>query len=231
MTDKTKSEKVLVSLTITKNIIKMIEQKKIKVGDRLPSERALARMLNVSRNSISEALHSLEALGIVDIKVGSGCYLIEQKDTMKRVLKTKDLFIKYNYHELLEAHSILQIGMVQIAAKKANRKDKIRLNELNLELKKIKPGDVQIADADYRFHKEIARTTDNTILIEMSNAISELLYNTYVLPLMSEEYRQKLIETHDRILEGIINNDPDLASEAMITNMQDRLIVANKYVP
>ncbi|MCJ2165270.1 MULTISPECIES: GntR family transcriptional regulator [unclassified Pseudodesulfovibrio] len=53
----------------------IIQDMELKAGDRLPSERRLETMLEVSRNTLRSILHSLEARGLVAIRPGSGCYM------------------------------------------------------------------------------------------------------------------------------------------------------------
>ena len=48
-------------------------------GDRLPSERALAESFGVGRNTLREAIYTLEAQGIVEVKPGSGCFLVAKE--------------------------------------------------------------------------------------------------------------------------------------------------------
>ena len=67
---------------IARQILEMIESGAYPTGTRLPGERELAEMLGVSRVVIREAEISLEAVGHVEIKVGSGVYVkrLEQED-------------------------------------------------------------------------------------------------------------------------------------------------------
>jgi Transcriptional regulators len=53
----------------------VIQDLELKAGDRLPPERRLVELLNVSRNTLRAILHSLETRGLVVIRPGSGCYL------------------------------------------------------------------------------------------------------------------------------------------------------------
>ncbi|WP_319469797.1 GntR family transcriptional regulator [uncultured Pseudodesulfovibrio sp.] len=53
----------------------VIQDMGLKAGDRLPPERRLVDMLDISRNTLRSILHSLEARGLVSIRPGSGCYL------------------------------------------------------------------------------------------------------------------------------------------------------------
>ena len=59
---------------IATQLVELIELQKLNPGDRLPPERALADLLEVSRPSLREALHILQAQGLVQIRHGHGNY-------------------------------------------------------------------------------------------------------------------------------------------------------------
>ena len=61
---------------IADQIAALIEKGEYGAGERLPPERDLARQLGVSRPSVREALIALEVEGYVEVRVGSGVYVI-----------------------------------------------------------------------------------------------------------------------------------------------------------
>ena len=65
-----KREKVILHEVTTQKILRLIKEQKLRQGDKLPTERALAQTLGVSRTSLREALQSLEANGILHIRHG-----------------------------------------------------------------------------------------------------------------------------------------------------------------
>lgn len=68
-----KSEKIFVQ--IVQQLRELIEERNMKPGDKMPSERVLSETLQVSRSSIREALRSLELLGLIQSKHGGGTFL------------------------------------------------------------------------------------------------------------------------------------------------------------
>ena len=61
---------------ITRQIIESIQAGEYTVGDKLPPERELAEKLNVSRTTLREAFIALELMRYVDIRIGSGIYVL-----------------------------------------------------------------------------------------------------------------------------------------------------------
>jgi len=62
---------------IATQLMDLIEIQKLSPGDKLPPERQLADLLEVSRPSLRESLHFLQAQGLVQIKHGQGTYVQE----------------------------------------------------------------------------------------------------------------------------------------------------------
>ena len=111
MNNKSRFEYILIELE------KIIRENNIKPGDRLPSERYLKDKLNVSRQSVREALRALEMLGVVHVRIGEGTYLSdfkdhrlfdiigqfliktdEQREELKEINRVFEDYVKREYH-------------------------------------------------------------------------------------------------------------------------------------
>ena len=68
-------KKVIVRDAIIENVLQYIEENRLEIGDKIPSERTLASCLKVSRGSVREALKALEYNGILEIHHGGGAFL------------------------------------------------------------------------------------------------------------------------------------------------------------
>lgn len=67
-------QQTLVEIT-THNIMNVIQESDLQVGDRLPKEFTLAKQLNVSRNTVREAIKMLKSRNILEVKQGSGTFI------------------------------------------------------------------------------------------------------------------------------------------------------------
>src|SRR5690349_3269825 len=65
---------------IADQIAALIERGEYRPGQRLPPERDLAKQLGVSRPSVREALIALEVEGYVEVRIGSGVYVVDRTD-------------------------------------------------------------------------------------------------------------------------------------------------------
>lgn len=105
-------------LEIIKEIIAIIDKDDFLRGSSLPSERKLASQLNVSRNTVRNALRKLEARGIIDIRKGSGCYLLCKYGYFQDWLGNKDADSSLEIQNLLEARYVFEPSAVFLSAKK-----------------------------------------------------------------------------------------------------------------
>ena len=74
--------------TVVNSIKKLILDKELKPGDKLPTEIEIATGLEVSRGSVREAMKILSAFGLIEVKVGSGTYISDRMNN-----KMADSFI------------------------------------------------------------------------------------------------------------------------------------------
>ncbi|MEY2768753.1 MAG: hypothetical protein RL359_389, partial [Actinomycetota bacterium] len=109
---------------IASQLVELIEIQKLKPNDKLPSERALAELLAVSRPSLREALHILQAQGVVQIKHGQGTFV--QEPIVAQELRASMMATTHGLNELFDAREVLEVPASGWAAEKATKED-IRL--------------------------------------------------------------------------------------------------------
>ncbi|MBX5469564.1 MAG: FadR family transcriptional regulator [Thermoleophilaceae bacterium] len=143
------------------------------VGDRLPSERELAQMFGVSRVSVREALRSLEAVGLVEVKHGAGTMVV---DPAQRATRDLSRWMKANRGEVLELLHV-RSALDELAGEEAaNRRDPEeiaavrRAHEAFAEAAEEGRAD-RLADLDTEFHLAIAAASGSELL---RNLLAEL---------------------------------------------------------
>ena len=205
---------------------KMIREGKILPGDRFPSERLMAEQYNVSRGTVREALHYFETLGMVKKVTGSGSYLVDDPDTLYRVIGSRQLVERYNWMEMIETRRVLEVGIVHLAAERSTREDKLRLRRMCDELCKVsadksEAGRLQYTELDYQLHREFARITRNSILLEMFEVIKDTFLRAQTVWEKSDGSVERGNESHLRITKAIIAGDGVLASKEMQLHLDD----------
>lgn len=148
---------------------------KLKPGDRLDSVDYLAEQLQVSRSAVREALSALKAMGLIEIKQGSGTFVKQfPEQKIDFPLSTSILAHKENVPHLLEIRKIIEVGTVVRAARNRTEEDIERLQSI-LEKMKIAQGDGELGEKiDFEFHMAIADASHNPLIPNLLNQVSGL---------------------------------------------------------
>ena len=170
---------------------------RLAVGSRLPSERALSQQFGVSRNTLREALRSLEHAGLIRLQKGaSGGAFISERSGEAVVTGLMDLYHvgRIGPAQLTQARIWLESVIVREACQRATPED---LAELQHNIDEAQAA-ATAGDFDRRvqfnldFHRILARMTGNPIMAVMMDAMLTVLLhfirsigeieNTYTLP-------------------------------------------------
>jgi DNA-binding FadR family transcriptional regulator len=142
-----------------------ILQNDLKAGDPLPPETELAQQLDVSRNSVREAVKALEALGILETRQGTGLFVRHFSfDPILDNLAYGMLFDLSNLSDVLEVRCQLELGMVEKVVNKATADQIQRLREILDEMRVSAEHGIYSADADRAFHQHLYDNIKNRLL-------------------------------------------------------------------
>ena len=182
---------------ITAQIRDRLAGKSLQAGDRLPAERQLAGQFRVSRNTLREALRSLEIAGLVELKKGAtGGAFIREGGGEAAVAGLSDLFRMGAIlpEHLTEARILVGTEVTRLACKRRSKSDLAALeaNVRAAEDATARGETARRAEINYEFHRLLARATRNPVLIVLTDALMEMTRhfvetigyqpNRYVLP-------------------------------------------------
>jgi DNA-binding FadR family transcriptional regulator len=134
-------------------------------GDRLPSERDLARRLEVGRASVREAIASLQVSGMIETRPGSGSFVAAGAAHTTR--HTHDS----SPSDLLEARALLEPAVARLAALRGGPDTEIE----DLLAAMDDATDADWNDCDRRFHRRIAALTGNPVLAALADHIATVM--------------------------------------------------------
>jgi GntR family transcriptional repressor for pyruvate dehydrogenase complex len=219
-------------------IMQMIQNEEIKIGEKFPPERVMAAQLGVSRNTLREAMKALDNMGIVKTVQGSGRFLVEQEDTMSRVLSARQLVGKYSARELMETRRVIEVGLVRLAAARATREDKLKLQNcynrmVALASKQDRPEGFheQFYMQDYEFHYLIACISGNSILREMMNTMQGMIHEVSDWISILDAACENAVHWHGLLLAALMDNDAEKAEQLMeqhLLSIETMLLSAQK---
>jgi len=210
---------------VYEGVAKQIERlilKKLRPGDKLPSERELAELLRVSRSSIRDAIRSLELMGMVEPRQGAGTIVREISsesltNPLANAVKHKGELI----HELLDFRMMLEPQLAARAATRVSDDDISEMEEiLDRQEKKLRAGESTIPE-DSEFHYAIALASGNSVVLKVLDTLMDLLRDSRERSLQVEGRQQKSVAGHRRILAAIKRHDSEGAKIAMRRHIED----------
>lgn len=215
--------------TVANKILELIDSGVFPPGSRLPGERDLAEKFGVSRVAVREAEIALQAQGRLEIKVGSGAYVLDGSDTPLNGLP------KVGPFELTEARALFEAESAALAAP-------IITDEVIAELEtyiEIMCGKVESVmtpdEADAAFHNAIARSTNNHAIMFVIDSMWQMRTEAAQLQKVYKDVCDKdsshREDEHKAILDALKNRDSSaarLAMRAHFTRMIEALLEASE---
>jgi GntR family transcriptional regulator, transcriptional repressor for pyruvate dehydrogenase complex len=167
-------------------ITREIQAGRLKPGDQLPTEQALAGHLGVSRNVVREAMARLRSDGVVQSRQGVGAFLRRTGPAAILRIDVEALRDLREFQSLFELRAILEIRAAGLAAR---RRIPQAMKELKAALERMRGSEKWEqggVDADLDFHRAVARGTGNPYLV-------------MVVTFVSEQVRESIVKTRERL--------------------------------
>jgi len=201
---------------VSDHIRRLITERHLVPGDRLPSERAMAEKFGVSRSSIREGIKLLAAQGLVETRTGDGIYVADDLATsVLQPLTWAISMMDADYDVFFEARMILEPALAALAAIRATEKDMKRM-EATIDRLEASLGDSEKAVvADMDFHLVIANSIGNQILCEFIVGLQRLLRPFLTKKPLDLDGQNLALKEHKEIFEAIKNRDANTARSAM----------------
>ncbi len=213
---------------IATQLIEIIDVQRLNPGDRLPPERQLAELLEVSRPSLREALHILQAQGLVSIRHGQGTFI--QEPIVAQELRASMMASTHGLNELFDAREVLEVPASKWAASKASKEDirqlRATLNQIDT-VTSVAPIDFdQLQVLDAKFHLTIVGIAGNRFINQTLNVLQDVMKmsmeTTLRLPGRSDVSRRE----HHEILQAIESKNGELASKLTLQHITGARVVA-----
>ncbi len=206
---------------ITTRLQTLVQHDNLKVGDRLPPERQLAVMFGVSRNSVREAIKSLEQQGMLLSRPGAGTFIADTSQA-NLTLALGEVFAqeRHRLDDIFELRLLLEPQIVHLAAQRITNPELEQLRKLVTEYDKALKNGRPVFELDQAFHDAIAAATGNQSIILLMEQMHDLLLESRDEVLQTPVRTKKSLAGHQKILEALCARDPERALEAMIKHLE-----------
>lgn len=199
-------------------ITRLIINRNLQSGDKLPNEFELGALLNVGRGTIREAVKILVARNILTIKRGKGTFIANHpgrvEDPFGFAFYTDQLKLAF---DLWEVRMQLEPWVASIAAQRATDKDIEEIKARCEDVERDIESGIDHLPNDVRFHTSIARCTRNDVV---PNLIPVITYSVGLFGSLNQNRLLKeTVVTHRAIVDAIVAHDPEAARLAMIQHL------------
>jgi GntR family transcriptional repressor for pyruvate dehydrogenase complex len=201
---------------IANRLLELIRAQELRPGDKLPAERNLAALMQVSRPVLREALRALAIMKVVEIRQGAGTY-ITALEPQQLVSHLDFVFSKDTVAlaQVIETRRVVELGNVRLAATRMPPEDLARLDGLLASLRDALDDADRFSSLDIAFHDGISEAAGNFLLAQFMSIINTLGKVSRERTGASRAVREHALRDHRRVVEALRAGDPDAAAAAM----------------
>ena len=217
---------------LARRIREMIQQGEHRRGDRLPAISEMARSFGVGHPTVREALKKLEAVGVVEIRHGSGVYVSRSDEVM--LLATPDyapVVTQKLLADLIRSRMPLEMQSVAEAVPRLSARHLKEMRRLLNEAEKHVDDDGVLNRVNMQFHRQIAVASENTVLLQLLDVLREMFQHEQLMILTIFGSRTEDHRGHLAILDALERRDADLAVARMRTHLQNVLDAVLQWDP
>ncbi|PMC57902.1 FadR family transcriptional regulator [Dolosicoccus paucivorans] len=188
-------------------IIEYIQKNALKVGDKLPNEYDLAKTLNVSRSTLREAVKELRIQNILEVKHGSGTYILNDTKSPATVIFAQEENSLDLVKDFFEIRYLVEPTITAKAALRATKADIKKLSNWTDKMKKSYDlGTMDHIEYDTRFHLLIADLAGNMGYVSLVPVIFDSIY-LYNRDFSDQAIKNTSIDYHREIIKAFEKKD------------------------
>ncbi len=208
----------LLAEQVEEQLYRYIIDTPFEIGAKLPNEFELGEKFGVGRSTIREAVKLLISKGVLEVRRGSGTYVINTTPADMDPLGLQGLGDRMSLAmDLVDVRLILEPGIAEMAARNATEKDIEELERLcSLVEQKMQNGEDYVQE-DIAFHTCVAKCSQNKVVEQLIPII-----DTAVMVFVNVTHKmlkEETLATHRAVVDSIVDRDPIGARTAMTMHM------------
>jgi GntR family transcriptional regulator, transcriptional repressor for pyruvate dehydrogenase complex len=206
---------------VVDHVRRLIEERELGPGDRLPGERDLAHELGLSRPSVRSGLEALEAMGVVVSRRGAGTFIADgPPDLGAEPLSLLASLHRLTAAEMFEARLLLEAGVAALAAQHASAEELATMAEEVTEMFASLDDPQAFLLHDVRFHRAVGAGCGNRVLAALVEMVSAQFYELRRGTIRKARDLKESAEMHRRVYRAIRASDREAARAAMTEHLE-----------
>jgi len=203
-----------ISVELAAHVERLIATGVLRPGERLPPERELAASLSVSRSTLREAMHELEAKHLVERRTGRGTIVAEQAESVTELYAGLATDADVTLDDATELRLIVEPRIAAAAALRASPSNFVQLEDV-LARSALDPNAERSLELDVEFHLLLAHAARNPLLVAVYTMTSRWTESVRRHSHATPEGRLRSLEGHRAIYRAVEARDAEAAAVAM----------------
>lgn len=203
----------------------IVAEKRLQPGDKLPNEVELSQELGVSRATLREAIRTLSAQGVLEVRRGKGTFVAQQVAEMDDFGFSSLEQIRGQLRDLFELRSIFEPRAAELACRRATAEELEEILHRGMEVERCIQAGQDRTQADRAFHAAIVRGTHNEFLVRLLPLIDQAVASALTAGEHQEQLAEDTRRDHALLMEFFRKRDGEGAGYAMAIHMRHSMDV------
>lgn len=207
------------------NLVALLKERKLKVGDSIPKEMELAEVLGVSRTVIREALLRLRMVGLIESKKKKGAVITSPEifGTLNKTLNPY-LLSKETLRDIFEIRLALEIGMADFIFHRITPKDIAELREIVAKEPAATEQHLFNTEHEVAFHGKLYQISENESLKKFQHMLLPVFEYVHTSGLLKKVGGEKKFVSHKGLVDILENGSPELFRNAMRNHLENHFV-------
>jgi GntR family transcriptional regulator, transcriptional repressor for pyruvate dehydrogenase complex len=206
---------------LTQDVLDLVRSEGLRPGDRLPTVSKLATRFAVATPTMRESLRRLQAIGLLQIRQGSGVYV---REPVERVLMSNPYMGQLDARvilNLIDARLLIEPHLARLAVTRCKDEDVLEIEGiLRRAGAALREEDAVLGGLNMDFHLVLARLAGNVVLSQTIESLIDLYAAEQLVVMKIYDNREHDHAEHLAIFEAVRERDAELASERMRTHLE-----------
>lgn len=210
---------------VESNLVKLLVDRKLKVGDNIPTELDLSKSLGVSRTVTREALLRLRMMGLIDTKKKKGS-VITSPDIFGIMSKTMNPHIldQNTLREIFEIRLVLEIGMADFLFQRITPEDISELKDIVKNEPDTAKDYIFHVDHEIVFHGKLYEIAGNETLKKFQKMLLPVFDYVHNSGLIKKHAQIQKFVSHKGLVDILENGSPELFRNAMRNHLENHFL-------
>jgi GntR family transcriptional repressor for pyruvate dehydrogenase complex len=210
------------STAIADQIRSAIVSGRVQEGERLPPERELAEQFGVSRVTVRDALRGLEAMGLIEVRVGArgGAFVTAPTGSVVgQTMSDMMMMQAISPEDVVEARLIVELGTVTLACARATEEDLEHLRDLDRRAHDALADKTYTRELSWEFHAALAEAAHNGAVGGLTHSFRSSLSMHPIRSREGAKAFERTVDEHARIYSAIEARDGATARREMAEHL------------